>query len=425
MNRITSVTKNAILDLFKNGVDMGTFESEFKTYPYYGRLSEIEFLKRLYILDKMPPGNGSQFKTLEDDIWQHTENNDDYDPNWIFTDDRFPLKKGSDEDYLKFLCEIFHPEAFIDSDVSQKYLKEINSLLRKDRYELYPINEISGRNVYSWRDISEKEVNADSFLPFSQRMEKEIKVKSIPKKIRRKLLDVMNKNEQMEELTTDTGLNYNMLTKKVVMSQLSAFYATKYFDENKSYRPTNNLEQFVMDNYPKCVLDVIEIYCQVESSKTIVSEFNSILETLGYKLLGGKIEASQSQLKIVEPSNDNDLKSLIQDAMTYHKKNTEDDSQRALEKIWDAFERLKTYYGTEKKQSLQRIEDFISQGNENVKSLIDKEFDNLTNIGNDFEIRHFERGKINIQSKDLKDYLFDRCSILINFVLKSIEGRKA
>ena len=111
--------------------------------------------------------------------------------------------------------------------------------------------------------------------------------------------------------------------------------------------------------------------------------------------------------------------------MTYHKKNTEDDSQRALEKIWDAFERLKTYYGTEKKQSLQRIEDLISQGDENVKSLIEKEFDNLTNIGNNFEIRHFERGKINIQSKDLKDYLFERCSILINFVLKSIEGRKA
>ena len=348
MNRITQITKNAILDLFTNGIDMGNFKSEFKTYPYYGRLSEIEFLKRLYPLDKMP-GDGPQFKTLEDVIYQYMIYNDDYDPNWVFTDDRFPLKIGSDTDYLKFICEIFHPEAFIDTEVSQKYFKEINSLLRKDRYELYPIDDISGRNVYSWREISEKEVNADSFLPFSQRMEKDTKANSISKKIRRELLGVMNKNEQMEELTTDTGLNHNMLTKKVVMSQLSAFYVTKYFDENKSYRPTNDLEQFVMDNYPKCVLDVIEIYCQVESSKTIVSEFNSILETLGYKLLGGKIEASQSQLKIVEPSNDNDLRFLIQDAMIYHEKNTEDDSQRALEKIWDAFERLKTYYGTEKK----------------------------------------------------------------------------
>ena len=91
MNRITKITKRAILDLFKTGVDVGIFEREFKTYSYYGRLSEIEFLKKLYPLNKMPPGNDPQFKTLEDVIRQHTVHNHDYDPNWIFTDDRFHL----------------------------------------------------------------------------------------------------------------------------------------------------------------------------------------------------------------------------------------------------------------------------------------------------------------------------------------------
>ncbi len=297
MNRITKITKRAILDLFKTGVDVGIFEREFKTYSYYGRLSEIEFLKKLYPLNKMPPGNDPQFKTLEDVIRQHTVHNHDYDPNWIFTDDRFHLKDGSDTDYLKFICEIFNPEALIDTEVSKKYFKEINSLLRKDRYELYLKAEISGRNVYSWRDISEKEVNTYTFLPFSQRIKEGTIVNSIPKTIRRKLLDVMNKYEQMEYLTTDTGLNYYLPTKKAVMQELSNSYDTKCFDEKKNYKTTNDLEQFVMNNYPQFVFDAIETYCQFESDKIVIFEFNSVLETIGYNLLGGKIEKIQLQIE--------------------------------------------------------------------------------------------------------------------------------
>ena len=109
MNRITEITKRDILDLFQNGLEIDEFfQTRTVTYNYYGRLEEIDFLKRLYDLERMPSFD-SRFVNAEQDIWQHTVNNDDYPYCWVFEDKRFNLQDGSDEVYLKFLCEVFHP----------------------------------------------------------------------------------------------------------------------------------------------------------------------------------------------------------------------------------------------------------------------------------------------------------------------------
>lgn len=55
MNRITEITKRDILDLFQNGLEIDEFfQTRTVTYNYYGRLEEIDFLKRLYDLERMP-----------------------------------------------------------------------------------------------------------------------------------------------------------------------------------------------------------------------------------------------------------------------------------------------------------------------------------------------------------------------------------
>ena len=78
MNRITEITKRDILDLFQNGLEIDEFfQTRTVTYNYYGRLEEIDFLKRLYDLERMPSFD-SRFANAEQDIWQHTVNNDDY-----------------------------------------------------------------------------------------------------------------------------------------------------------------------------------------------------------------------------------------------------------------------------------------------------------------------------------------------------------
>ena len=68
MKRITEITKSDILELFQNGLEIENFfQTETVMYNYYGRLEEIDFLKRLYNLDKMPSID-SRFANAEQDI---------------------------------------------------------------------------------------------------------------------------------------------------------------------------------------------------------------------------------------------------------------------------------------------------------------------------------------------------------------------
>ena len=138
MNRITEITRRDILDLFRNGLVIDEFfETKTIIYYYWGRLTEVDFLKRLYDLKKLP-SKDLRYKDAEGDIWQHTVNNEDYPFCWVFEDERFELINGSDEKYLKFICEIFHPAVRNDKGYWTEYLEKINDLLRNDGYELYP-----------------------------------------------------------------------------------------------------------------------------------------------------------------------------------------------------------------------------------------------------------------------------------------------
>lgn len=150
MERITEITKKDIYDIFHNGImDYNLFDIKIE-YPYYGRLDEIEFLERFYNLREME-SNDSRYINAHDDIVQHTINNNNYPYCWVFKDDRFELNKGTDETYLKFICEVFYPYVRNEQKDWKKFLDEINKLIRIDGYELYAKEQISGRDVYSWR----------------------------------------------------------------------------------------------------------------------------------------------------------------------------------------------------------------------------------------------------------------------------------
>jgi hypothetical protein len=92
----------------------------------------------------------------------------------------------------------------------------------------------------------------------------------------------------------------------------------------------------------------------------------------------------------------------------------------SLEKIWDAFERIKTYYEEDKKKSANKLIAEISDGNDLFQKNIKAEFTSLTNIGNEFQIRHFERNKVQLKSNLHIDYLFYRMSSLIHLCVESI-----
>jgi len=110
---------------------------------------------------------------------------------------------------------------------------------------------------------------------------------------------------------------------------------------------------------------------------------------------------------------------LLKDAVALYKTPSPAARQDSVEKIWDALERLKTYYKTlDKKHSSEKIVNDMASGNDNFADLFNDEFKALTNIGNKYRIRHHETDKIDITDVRYYDYLFNRCLSLIALAIQ-------
>lgn len=116
------------------------------------------------------------------------------------------------------------------------------------------------------------------------------------------------------------------------------------------------------------------------------------------------------------------IKDLLEEAITLYKAPNPSARRDSVEKIWDALERLKTYYTSlDKKQSATKIVKDMSGGNENFEELFNTEFKNLTDIGNHYRIRHHETDKIDIIDERHYDYLFNRCLSLIALAVQYLQ----
>lgn len=92
--------------------------------------------------------------------------------------------------------------------------------------------------------------------------------------------------------------------------------------------------------------------------------------------------------------------------------------REAVEKLWDAWERLKTLEkgSDKKKQTAILFTKAISDPE--FRKCIDEEAIALTKIGNDFAIRHTETNKVIISNSEDLDYLFHRLFALIQLLLR-------
>ncbi|MFG2004807.1 hypothetical protein ACGFNU_37230 [Spirillospora sp. NPDC048911] len=116
-------------------------------------------------------------------------------------------------------------------------------------------------------------------------------------------------------------------------------------------------------------------------------------------------------------TGDPQLDAKLNDAMTRFLSRAPADRQDALEKLWDAFERLKTLeLGGQKKDSAAKLLDATAP--EPFRTELDAEFKTLTGIGNNFTIRHHEHDKHDLPSDAAFDYVFIRLASLIAFVLR-------
>ncbi|MBI2412870.1 MAG: hypothetical protein HYV24_06650 [Deltaproteobacteria bacterium] len=96
--------------------------------------------------------------------------------------------------------------------------------------------------------------------------------------------------------------------------------------------------------------------------------------------------------------------------------------RESLEKLWDAWERLKTIVpGKDKKASIKTL---LEKAAPEIKfrQILESEAHDLTEIGNNFQIRHSETTKIPIKINEHIDYLFHRLFAMIQLLLKNKLG---
>ncbi len=423
MKRITEITRRDIFELFINGMD---WENGIETveirFDWHGRLSQKEFLSRLYdlrALDSKDP----RFQNAEEELVHHTVKNDDYEGVWVFEDGRFCLMEGEDEILLRFLSEMFHPVVRDEKGYWKEFRDEINDLLRKDRYELFVANEVSGRDVYSWREYDPEQ--SALFIPFSMRHKEDVVDVQLSVEIRAQLVEVLKRHDIFCLETTETEWKYQKCTNAYVFDDIKQFYTPAVHveeDNGGCDDKSNEMRQLILDAKPVEVFDAIEFYEKRVEDKSFRAQVNALfkLNSIPYRLEQGKVEllADATILSLdIGSIPESGLRNLIIEADGYYRK---DNKRIAVEKLWDAFERLKTFYLTskcDKKDSVEKLIKVMSGTSEDFFLLYEAEFNALTKVGNGYRIRHHEINKKEITDNRQYDYLYKRCLSLISLAI--------
>ena len=120
-------------------------------------------------------------------------------------------------------------------------------------------------------------------------------------------------------------------------------------------------------------------------------------------------------------SGDKELDDLIIEARERYLSHKEDERRIGLEKLWDAFERLKTIEPladgkSNKKASVEQLLSRITV--EPLRKVIGDDMEALTIVGNKFRIRHHETDK-HVVPVEGYDYLFARMSNVIITLLRA------
>ena len=120
-------------------------------------------------------------------------------------------------------------------------------------------------------------------------------------------------------------------------------------------------------------------------------------------------------------TGDADLDRMLETARRKFLDPDEGVRREALEKLWDAWERVKTVEcGQDKRTQTTTLLNRAAGSDESkFRETLELEARALTTIGNSFQIRHTETSQETLQSSDHVDYLFHRLFSLIRLVLRT------
>lgn len=157
------------------------------------------------------------------------------------------------------------------------------------------------------------------------------------------------------------------------------------------------------------ILELASMFKYKEIAYPLNVSFSTILEKIGNRLINMPDKPKMTQVNRAK-SIDSELNMLIEKAQILFSK---EDTQGALEKIWDAYERLKTIWSSKKEFS----DILIQNGSRFRKEDLETELSALTHIGNSYQIRHFEKDKIKIENNVERKYLYHRMLSLLTYCI--------
>jgi hypothetical protein len=173
------------------------------------------------------------------------------------------------------------------------------------------------------------------------------------------------------------------------------------------------------------LIDFIQEYCGENSgdlSRLLKAFITKILDPL-VRDIGRLIEFRQispillDAMRNLPVSGDETLDELLQEACRKFKDPAPQSLQDATEKLWDSWERIKSLENPDnKKKSVKVLLEKAATDDMPFYNYLDREATALTEIGNKFQLRHFEVGKQPLTPEQL-EYLFHRLYSLIRFLL--------
>jgi hypothetical protein len=104
----------------------------------------------MFDLESMPSYD-DRFPNAAGDLWQHRVNNNDWEDDWIFDDDRFNLLNCDDSKFLDFICEMIHPLVRANTSEVNKILQIFNDNLVDDNFEIVEKTRISDKPIFVGR----------------------------------------------------------------------------------------------------------------------------------------------------------------------------------------------------------------------------------------------------------------------------------
>lgn len=177
--------------------------------------------------------------------------------------------------------------------------------------------------------------------------------------------------------------------------------------------------------YINC-LDTINVFASFQNEINEIFQESGVLFTLtSKKIIERVVENTPLSPEIeteIQQISESGTRELMIDAIALYKTPNPAARQDSVEKMWDALERLKTYYtDLSKANSATKVVNDMSNENPEFIKIFDDEFKQLTNIGNSFRIRHHETNRIDITDNRHYDYFFNRCLSLIALAIQYLK----